>query len=49
MKRELKFKRAYFEGKNHQRFIGFKIWGVGVDDSIFTSPSHLVASCSFTV
>jgi uncharacterized phage protein (TIGR01671 family) len=47
MSREIKFKRAYFENEDKTKFIRFSLWGVGIGDSTFTSPTNMVRSQSF--
>ncbi len=38
--RIIKFKRAYFEDENCNKFSHFKDWGVDIDGSSFDTPSH---------
>lgn len=39
MSREIKFKRAFFKDEAKTQFRHFDTWGVGIDGSMFKSPS----------
>lgn len=45
--REIKFKRAYFANEDKTGFLGFKMWGVNLDESVFTAPTNKSNSMSF--
>lgn len=47
MKRELKFKRVYFEDEAQLKYIKSKNWGVNIDDSVFSSPTNVSSANSF--
>jgi len=40
MKRDIKFRRAYFKDEARTKFSHFSIWGVNIGESSFTSPSQ---------
>lgn len=51
--REIKFKRAHFKDEDKKQFSHFTEWGVGINHTVFQSPSSnnfalYVEDCQFT-